>query len=74
MSIYYSTYHKGKTIDMAHLVLALEDQNTAPYSIKLVMVGSRKYFWEYYDKDVRDKELSEIRALQKEYRDQNKKP
>jgi uncharacterized OsmC-like protein len=72
---YYSDNHKKDSIDIKSVVLALEGddrEDEAYYYIHFVLTHGAKIRWEYYFKELRDKEIKEIRELKHTYRDTQK--
>lgn len=65
---FWSDNKKGDSIDIKTIALALEhvdDDNQPYYYIKFVLTNGVKIEWEYYSKEMRDKEIKEIRVLKK---------
>lgn len=66
--IYWSDNRNKDSIDLKDVVLAFEDgegEHESYYGIRFTMRGSRKIDWEYDSKEMRDKEIAEIRDLKK---------
>ena len=75
--IYWSDNRNKDSIDLKDVVLAFEDgegEHESYYGIRFTMRGSRKIDWEYDSKEMRDKEIAEIRDLKKPKQLAQKKP
>lgn len=72
-TIYWSDNKQKDTIDIKSVALALEADYEPYYYIRFVLTNGAKPEWEYYSKEMRDKEIMEIRELKKAYYEEKNK-
>jgi hypothetical protein len=68
---YYSENSKKDSIEIKHVVTALDIDNPPYYYIKIVTTYGNKLEWEYTSKQLRDKELIDLRNIRDKRPNQN---